>query len=213
MESLKDRIAYDTFIKAKIGNKLEEIKLLKIFNTETRTIRFQYLSRARKLGLSILDLENYVVHALFILLYKEFNHINPNTFISFFKYIYLRVVQQELRTRFRKKELMITDLSNLPEDPFFNLGSSNKVIKELSENHTIIENEICETFLIDNVCKLNHKEKKILSLYTIGFNLFEQSKFIKVPNSTLYNRFRSGLSKIRTFIDKHQVFEYYQFSF
>ncbi len=207
MELSNERIAFDIFKLAKKGDKQKEVDLLIILHNETKTIRYQYLSRAKKLGLSILDLENYVIHALFILFKKEYDEIDPDTFVSFFKYIYLRVIQQELRSRYRKKELAISDISELNEDPFYNINHASFETRATDDDKpNVIKNEICKELLDKNVCKLNHKEKKIIYLFTIGYNLFEQSKQLKVPNSTLYNRYKSGVDKIRAYVIKHDIF-------
>lgn len=203
-----DGVAFSLYLKAKDGDKQKQTELLKLLIIETKTIRYQYLNRAKKVGLSLEDLEDDVVHALYILFAKKLDVIKENTFLSFFKYIYLRTIQQNIRNKFRKREITLTDYLSIKDDPFF---QTDRLIifadSEEKEQTHFIENEMTHKFVYENACDLSRDEQDVMILFINGYNLFEQAKRLKIPNSTIYNRFNSGLKKIRNYIIKNKIFE------
>lgn len=204
----RSREAYNVFVTALRGNKGKEKDLINILKEETNSIRYQYISRAKKVGLQPLDLEDMVIQAVFVLFAKgSSSKIKEDSFLNFFRYIYLKVLQQEIRKEYRRKDISFSDYLRLREDPFFRITDLEFHDDTAQASKYFLEDDICQSIVYENKCGLSDDERHLLVLYLNGYSIYEQAEESKTPPTTAYNRFKNAIEKVRCFLKSRGYFD------
>lgn len=209
----KNQQAFNIFLHAQNGDKLKQKELLRILSQDTLTIRYQYLSKAKSLGLGMKDLENLIFHALFKLFNRNNLEIDESTFLNYFRYIYMRIIQQELRSIYSKKEISFSDYeaNKIKEEDNSNFSLFSDKLEFASPNKIdekgFIESEICETLIYENKCLLDKIEQNILISYLKGYNILELAKDFNMPPSTMYSKFKNALNKIKKYVISNSIID------
>ena len=204
----KNHYAYELLLYAKNNDRQKQKELLNLLIDESLSIRYQYLSRAKNCGMSLIDLKDLVTNSLFVIFAKNIKEIDKETFLNFFRYIYMRNIQQELRQRYKTKSINITDYevrsSNYGNHSSKSLvfSSNESFSNNIFKNYdSVLNDEICQKLIYDNACNLTKSERNIMISYLKGFNLIEQAKIMNLKPSTMYTHFRNSIQKLRNFID------------
>ncbi len=157
-------------------------KFLKIFRYE------YYLTEDEVYSLCLKAFDNF-------LKYKDSKEIYD--YERYFKYLYLQVINAELRKlneekhRIHRKSLENNEDFNIEDSIYFSQSSN------CFDN---MNNEIVSYVLESNRSGLTDREKEILSYYVNGYNIKEISEILGICYSSCFREMESLIEKCRRFL-------------
>jgi RNA polymerase sigma factor (sigma-70 family) len=191
------REVVNLFVLAKAGDIKAQRKLLNRLELESLPLRYQYLKSARKLGLSSNDLRELVIEAMFSLFRRDAPFDDQNL-LNLFRYLYMRSIQQEMRSLRSKREVSFTDYAKdyAIKDFEFSFSSPNRV--EEKEDFFSVE-EFKEKVVKDPKVGLSKKESAIISYFLRGYRIKEIAKAHRLKQATVYAHYRNAVLKLKKF--------------
>ena len=194
------------FLKAKNGDRFEQIRIKNFLSKDCRIITYSYYYTGKKLGMNLSDFDElfYLSLGTLFLKYDE----NLGDLVVYFRYIYNTKIKDEIR---RKKKLCSkilyapnTNFDENLDNNEYNISTKNfKYENELLKMHSY---EITK-LILENRKLLNKEEKKILNYFLDGLSTIEISNELNQNYHTVDYKFKNLKNKIRRFIKSQNVYK------
>lgn len=179
------------------GNKTAQRHLFDYLVYVGRTIQYRFYYSAKKVGLTLRDLDEEYSHSFMQLLknYKE----EKGSVENYFKFLYfnrLRTVVRRGASFTRTLEVLAIGLNNDLYDNESNITGIN-----YDENKKTIDDiELSKIILGPDSKVIDEGEKVIFELYIQSYTFTEMSKLAKMKYGDCIKKFKSGKRKIRIYL-------------
>jgi len=183
------------YLLAKLGSESSLNELLEELIESSISITYSYKkSLSYRIDIDISDLKG--------ILYQTFNHFMSleNFFVNcenFFKFIYMRDINQYLRKKYVQEE------SKIKENAQNDLNSDNLTLDELNHNDYKSDDEIVNIILKDPRSNINEKDKVIIELILLQYTIKEIAKEINLCYSVTFRRVKKVLNKCELYIKNY----------
>lgn len=205
--------AFNCFLKARSGNKSKQKEIILILEKDTEIIRYQYLKKAKLNKLSLLDLKDLVLDALFFVFKEDsYKKIDPDTFLNYFRMIYILTIKTKLnKQRSYFKEVSFSDFNNYLDDTHF-INKENRLdINSYFEDNEMKKDYVDRLFegsdilnyvIHSNRFNLTKNEKTVFILYVYGNSIKEIANLLSINGSTVYTHFYNARKKIKVILEQ-----------
>lgn len=180
---------------AKLGSHQSQVELLNLLIDSSKGIFYSYKkSLSHRVDLGLNDIKNII--------YKTFNHLMElenvfNDCENFFKFMYIRDVNQFLRKKYLQEECK---LKSVVQEK---LDKDNLSLNDLKYNEFKVEDELVKKMLNDKRSNLNESDKVILELILLSYSITDIAKEINICYSVTFRRVKRVLLKCEIYIKNY----------
>lgn len=183
---------------ARQGDKMKQRILFVALKESVKNLIYRYYYSARRVGLSMTDLENLCTQAFLKVFYKFREGECP--LAVYYRYIYANVIKNSIRDALLKTNVLNRNV----HDILYNLNDQEEVIDIINSVDDVEikneENQLTNAIIDQNKAHLGKKEKLVFDAYLHDLKLSEIAKKYKMEYRTVRILLQKAKEKTKSYI-------------